>query len=72
MEGGGRLTGGAKMDNRFTIASGPDNGSSVEWTTDVDVSGAARMFISDREIERMVTGMNAGVIACMRREIEGR
>jgi carbon monoxide dehydrogenase subunit G len=70
MEGGGRLTGGARLDNTFKIAPDGDDGSTVDWTSIVDVFGAARLVLSDERIESMVNGMNAEVIDCIRRQIE--
>lgn len=69
MQGGG-WTGGAKLDNEFRISPDGDAGSSVDWSSDVELTGAAKMLVPEDRLRSMVDSMNQDVIACIRREIE--
>jgi uncharacterized protein len=70
MEGGGRLSGGARLNNEFRISLEDGSASSVAWSSDVNVFGAARLILSDDRLRSLVEEVNQDVIACIREQIE--
>jgi carbon monoxide dehydrogenase subunit G len=74
MHGGSRFAGGAKMDSEFRMtadAAGAGAATTVDWSTEVELSGAAKFLLPDEKLREMVNEMNQDVIACIRRQIEG-
>jgi carbon monoxide dehydrogenase subunit G len=70
MQGGGRLTGGVRLDSEFRIAAQDSTSSSVDWSSNVELTGAAKMLVSEDRLREMVDGVNQDVIDCVRSEIE--
>lgn len=70
LEGGSMLTGGAKMDNEFHIT--PDGPiSTITWSADVELSGAAKMLVSEQQLRGMVDSFIHDAIVCIKRQLEG-
>lgn len=69
IKGGNRFTGGAGLDSEFQI-SPEGQGSTVNWSSDVEITGAAKMMLPNDKLKQMVDGMNRDVIACIRDQIE--
>lgn len=70
IKGGNRFTGGATLDSEFRIAPDGGSASSIDWSSDVEISGAAKMMLPNDKLKEMVDGMNSDVIACIRDQIE--
>lgn len=69
LEGGGMLTGGAKMDNQFHIAEAAGI-STVDWSSDVELSGAAKMLVSESQLRGMVNEMIQDAVVCIKGQVE--
>ncbi len=70
MAGGGRLLGRARLDNEFRISPHDGGSSSVDWSSNVEISGVMGSLLPDDRLRSMVNEMNQDVIACIRRQIE--
>ena len=69
LSGGGMLTGGAKMDNEYRI-SHVNGVSTVDWSADVELTGAAKMFVSERDLRSMVNEMIQDAVVCIKGQVE--
>jgi uncharacterized protein len=69
IKGGNRFTGGANLQSDFRI-SPEGQGSTVDWSSDVEITGAAKMMLPNDKLKQLVDGMNRDVIACIRDQIE--
>ncbi|RIK46746.1 MAG: hypothetical protein DCC58_02155 [Chloroflexi bacterium] len=69
LNGGSMLTGGAKMDNEFRISHAAGV-STVDWTSDVELSGAAKMLVSESQLRGMVNEMIQDAVTCIKGQVE--